>query len=190
MKIFLDNGHGGIINQKYQTKGKRSPDVPPGILEGEFTRDIVKRVCAGLQRLEIPHYDLVPEQRNITLKERVARANSFYKRGQSALYISIHANAFSNDWNDANGVTVFHYPKSNKGALYAGELLEHLEQHTRFRNRGVRSARFSVLKNTKMPAILSENGFMTHPREAKRLTTERYRELIAKAHIAFIASLL
>jgi len=43
---LLDPGHGGIIDGVYQTAGKRSPRFPDGsiLYEGEFNRDVVKRI--------------------------------------------------------------------------------------------------------------------------------------------------
>ncbi|MBK8888090.1 MAG: hypothetical protein IPN46_16750 [Saprospiraceae bacterium] len=43
--VILDNGHGGVINGKYQTTGKRSPNWDKGVLfEGMFNRWVVNRI--------------------------------------------------------------------------------------------------------------------------------------------------
>ena len=47
-------------------------------------------------------------------------------------------------------------------------------------NRGVKSARFAVLKGSRMPAILVEVGFLSHPAEAERLRQPSYRQKIAE----------
>lgn len=47
-------------------------------------------------------------------------------------------------------------------------------------NRGVKSARFAVLKGSRMPAVLVEVGFITHPQEEARLKTTGYRQAIAE----------
>lgn len=47
-------------------------------------------------------------------------------------------------------------------------------------NRGVKSARFAVLKGARMPAILVEVGFITHPEEEARLRNSEYRQRLAE----------
>lgn len=48
------------------------------------------------------------------------------------------------------------------------------------RSRGVKSARFAVLKGTRMPAVLVEVGFITHPGEESHLRSSEYRQRIAE----------
>ncbi|HSN49666.1 MAG TPA: N-acetylmuramoyl-L-alanine amidase, partial [Bacteroidales bacterium] len=52
-----------------------------------------------------------------------------------------------------------------------------------WRDRGVKEADFYVLKNTKMPAVLTENGFYSNPEECEKLLSAEYRDDIAKAHL-------
>jgi N-acetylmuramoyl-L-alanine amidase len=57
----------------------------------------------------------------------------------------------------------------------------------RIPNRGVKQAGFYVLGGAAMPAILIEVGFVTNPREERRLRDSRYREEIARAILAGLA---
>ncbi len=65
--IILDAGHGGMINGKYQTKGKRSPTWEDGsvLYEGECNRQIKDRVMELMQFHNMPYYDVNPEQIDI-----------------------------------------------------------------------------------------------------------------------------
>ena len=56
-----------------------------------------------------------------------------------------------------------------------------MTQSLRIGNRGVKQAGFYVLGGAAMPAILIEIGFVTNPREEKRLKDTRYRDEIARA---------
>lgn len=56
-----------------------------------------------------------------------------------------------------------------------------ITQSLRIPNRGVKQAGFHVLGGAAMPAILIEIGFVTNPREARRLRDPRYRDRIARA---------
>ena len=93
--ILLDNGHGGIINGVYQTSGKRSPLWKDNtqLFEGEFNRFIVNGIISELTKLNIPYVNIAPEYNDITLTERVKRANYWYDKGIDCVYISVHSNA-------------------------------------------------------------------------------------------------
>ncbi len=47
------------------------------------------------------------------------------------------------------------------------------------KSRGIKSARFAVLKGTRMPAVLVEIGFLSHPGEESRMRNPEYRQRIA-----------
>jgi N-acetylmuramoyl-L-alanine amidase len=57
----------------------------------------------------------------------------------------------------------------------------------RIPNRGVKQAGFYVLGGAAMPAILIEIGFVTNPREERRLKDSRYRDEIARAIFSGLA---
>jgi N-acetylmuramoyl-L-alanine amidase len=62
-----------------------------------------------------------------------------------------------------------------------------MTQALRIPNRGVKQAGFYVLGGAAMPAILIEIGFVTNPREERRLKDSRYRDEIARAIVAGLA---
>jgi N-acetylmuramoyl-L-alanine amidase len=62
-----------------------------------------------------------------------------------------------------------------------------ITQTLRIPNRGVKQAGFYVLGGAAMPAILIEIGFVTNPREERRLKDGRYRDEIARAIFAGLA---
>jgi N-acetylmuramoyl-L-alanine amidase len=55
-------------------------------------------------------------------------------------------------------------------------------------DRSVRRARFAVLRDAEMPAILVESGYMTHPVEGKKIFDAAYRQQIASAIVKGILS--
>jgi N-acetylmuramoyl-L-alanine amidase len=60
-------------------------------------------------------------------------------------------------------------------------------QSLRIPNRGVKQAGFYVLGGAAMPAILVEIGFVTNPKEERRLKETKYRDEIARAIFAGLA---
>jgi N-acetylmuramoyl-L-alanine amidase len=188
---LFDNGHGGICGARYLTRGKRSPEVIPGlgVYEGEFNRDIVKRVVGALNEQGIDTLDLVPGAANMKLRDRIRRANDW--SSFKCHLISIHANADGRDgkWTKANGITIFHYPGSVKGEWLANIAHGYLMQHCIIKSRGIKTARFAVLRRTRMPAILVEHGFMTHKGDARKLASDKFRQQIAAAYVEMILNI-
>ena len=196
---LLDPGHGGIIDGEYQTAGKRSPRFADNsvLYEGELNRALVKRIHNSCKAAGISSLILVPEDTDISLKERVNRANTLYKTDKRAVYLSVHANAFGNDWNKAHGWSCY----TSKGETRSDEIatIFYRMMAAEFPERKMRiddtdgdpdkEADFYVLKKTAMPAVLTENFFMTNGEEASMLMREDIRDRIADAHMDAISYL-
>lgn len=190
-KLFLlDAGHGGMIDGKYVTPGKRSPDFGDGVYyEGVGNRDIVRRIGDGLQKLGIDFHILVPEQEDIALSERVKRANALHSKHGNTVLVSVHSDAFTNP--NANGWSCFTSPGQTKADAYADVFYEEAEQL--FCGRTIRKdmtdgdhdfeANFYMLRKTTMPALLTENFFMTNLQDYRLLMSEGGKNLIAQLHI-------
>jgi N-acetylmuramoyl-L-alanine amidase len=63
----------------------------------------------------------------------------------------------------------------------AEKISEAMREYLRAPNRGVKRARFFVLKKTDIPAVLVEVGFLSNPTEEKRLGSPYYQRKIAQA---------
>ncbi|MEM6769968.1 MAG: N-acetylmuramoyl-L-alanine amidase, partial [Bacteroidota bacterium] len=187
----IDNGHGTL------TKGKRSPILPDGrqLLEYEFNRDVTARIFTQLDQIGVAYYNVTPEtQVGNFLTERVDRAN----RLSSALprvFVSIHGNAgpapslmdFTND--HIRGIETWYFHGSSKGRQIAAVFQRHLIDQTGFVNRHLRSkvnGQFYVLRATRMPAILTENGFYNNRFDLDAMLTDAFRQQVADAHVAAI----
>ena len=191
---LLDPGHGGIIDGAYQTAGKRSPKFEDGsvLYEGVFNRDVVSRIMVLCKDAGVDVVNLVDTQEDLSLRHRVTKANLLHRENKNSIYVSVHANAFGNgkDFNSAGGLCIFHHYRSLSGKKLAETLQPHLAALTGLRDRGVRAndnwANFYVLRKTHMPAVLSENGFMTNLEDATALMTSDMRQKIALAHFTMI----
>ena len=197
---ILDNGHGGIIDGVYQTAGKRSPVWPDGtqLFEGEFNRAIVDRLVKMCKEAGIECVNLVDTQEDVSLSNRTEKANDIYRQqkdkdGKDCIYVSVHANGFGEE--QANGWSVYTSEgetKSDKIAtILAGKAAaefpdEYMRKDTSDGDVD-KEANFWVLRKTVMPAILSENFFMTNSSNChKYLLSEEGRDRIAKIHFEMI----
>ena len=190
---LFDNGHGGIIDGVYQTAGKRSPLWPDGeiLYEGEFNRGIVNRLMKMCTDAGIECVNLVDTQEDMPLSERTDKANDIYRQqkdkdGKPCIYVSIHANGFDDE--SANGWSVYTSEGETKSDIIA-KILES-KASAEFpdeKMRGKKESNFWVLRKTVMPAILSENFFMTNSENChKYLLSESGRDRIAKIHFEMI----
>lgn len=182
MKTFLISpGHGR------NTPGKHSFKIPPGIYEYEFNRSLSDLIYVKAQfEKAFKIVNIKPEIDNISLTERVRRANEFWKADKNCVYVCIHANAINNggSWDDsAHGYKAFVCNNcSSQSRLLADMLCDSVSKEFS-KNRGVAIAGFTELTKTKMPAVLCENGFMTHSAEATKLASDYWRNRIADRYI-------
>ena len=109
--------------------------------------------------------------------------------------MSIHANAgptrTPNDWvvDRISGVETWFYHGSRLGKKLATIFQKRLIEATGWKNRHIKSRsknQFYVLKKTKMPAILTENGFYNNENQVKALQQDSVRQTIAEAHVRAI----
>jgi len=75
----------------------------------------------------------------------------------------------------------------SESSRLAETVLDSMTESLRIPNRGVKQAGFYVLGGAAMPAILVEIGFVTNPKEEKRLKDSRYRDEIARAIVSGLA---
>ena len=173
MKIIIDAGHGP------NTDGKRTPDGKMKEFEfNEAVSQFIKKELTGFGVILINSH---VKERDVPLNERTTLAN---KMGVDA-FISLHANAYGTTWNDVSGIESYTYTKPSEQSLILASLIQNsLCSLTGRPNRGVKKADFAVVRDTRMPAVLVECGFMTNKNEAMLLQSIDYRMRCAKA-IAF-----
>lgn len=115
----------------------------------------------------------------IPLHRRVSIAN----KTKAAAFVSIHFNSSPSP--DAHGIEVFYHAGSeHKRAQQSRELgglvLKELLSQTHALSRGVKKGNFHVIRETTMPSILVEGGFMTNIIERSNLRDKKYLDQIAK----------
>ncbi|KIL42937.1 N-acetylmuramoyl-L-alanine amidase [Jeotgalibacillus campisalis] len=177
--IAIDAGHG------YETPGKRSPD---GMKEYDFNRAVAKECILQLEKASIKTLQTYSDSRDVPLSERTSKAN----KGKADYFISIHANAYGNgEWNAVQGIETFIHPKKGQTAnSLASKIHSDLIAKTGRKDRGLKMADFHVLRESNMPALLLECGFMTNREEKALLASTAYRTLCGKQIAASILSFL
>ncbi len=170
IKVYIDQGHNP---RDYNTGAEGN-----GYYEQDITYEIGRRLFNLLDsnpefepRLSRPTPDTILGTNNSTsLVERVNQANSW----GADIFISLHNNAAENP--SATGNEALVYGPGATVAINLGEhILEQLTLTTGLRNRGiVYRPGLYVLKETEMPAVLVEMGFITNPVDADLLANSPY----------------
>jgi len=170
--IVVDVGHGGT------DRGARS-HMP-------YCEE--KKICLLTARLLKQYLDQlgyhVVMTRNtdqfLSLSKRVEIA----KQSQANIFVSVHFN--SSRATKANGIEVF-FCDSKEDKLRAGatkkladSIQNKLSRRTSATSRGVKKGNFYVIRETSMPAVLVEGGFISNPEERILLKTRAYQEKVAR----------
>jgi N-acetylmuramoyl-L-alanine amidase len=193
---IFDPGHGGLVDGKYQTAGKRSPKFADGkvLFEGVNNRDNVQRMMKAFRYNSLECVDVVDSENDVSLIERVKKANKLSK-DRKCVYISIHSDANGDGvkWDQASGMSVYTSKGQTKSDIFASividELYNKFTSTIKWRTNNTdgdkdKEENFYVLKNTDCPAILCELGFHTNEAETKRMMTLDYKNKIVDAMVA------
>jgi len=174
---IIDNGHGR------NTLGKRSKvwDNGKQLFEFKFNRLVASFLIMLLKESNIDYTELVPELKDVSLRKRTKRANTLSKKlDKPSIFISIHGNWFEDP--NVSGIETFCYPGSGDGYSIAKKFQSLLINETGWKDRGVKTAKYWVLRKTKMPAILTENGFFSNYKECMEMLEASWQKRLAYAH--------
>ena len=105
----------------------------------------------------------------------LARRADIANRNGADLFVSIHCNA-----GGGTGTETYYCTGSNDGKVFATYIQEGILDEVGLRNRGVKNARYAVLRNTNMTAALVETGFIDSANDAKYLGSEKYQQAFAE----------
>lgn len=184
-RIALDAGHG--IN----TAGKRvlkSLD-PNETREWTLNNRVANYVEEGLKAYtgyELLRLDDRTGKRDVPLAERTNAANKF----NADILISVHHNAGIGG-GTGGGIVVYRYPNSSKFTkAMQKRLYDSLIRHTGLkgnRTSPLAEANFHVLRESKMGAVLIENGFMDSRTDVPIILSDAHARNTAKAIVEFLA---
>ena len=163
--IILDAGHGG------KDPGANNSDA----IEKEITLSIAKMTQEILEDAGYKVKMIREEDCFVELTERPEIAN----RKNAKVFVSIHCN--SSEDGEGKGIETFY--TEQKGEVdenLATQLHEAIIKYTEADDRGVKTADYTVLVRTKMPAVLIETGFLTNSTECELLTDEDYQRKLSE----------
>ena len=161
--VVIDAGHGGKDWGAYRG----------GVKESYLNMKVAGKLEYYLKR----HGYRVVRTRRSDYFVSLSRGASIANRYRNAIFVSIHFNATRNSW--VRGAETFYAGAA--GRQLASSIHRELASKCQMKNRGVRFARFSVLVQTKCPAVLVECGFISNPSERARCVTSSFQTTAAQA---------
>ncbi|BCG59858.1 N-acetylmuramoyl-L-alanine amidase family protein [Paenibacillus sp. URB8-2] len=172
--IVLDAGHGAKDSGAIGVTGK---------YEKNFNLAVVLKAQALLKKEA--NIDIVLTRSDDTfleLKDRVAIANNL----NADLFVSVHANSSSTSV--ASGTET--YFKRDESKAFAKVMHKYLVQATGLSDRGVQYGNFHVIRETKMPAVLLEVGYLSNKKDEALLFTNDLQDRVAASIVSGIKEYL
>ncbi len=188
--VVLDAGHGGEDRGASMSRWK--------VEEKQLTLELAEQVRAILAHYGVPVRLTRADDRQVALDERCRRAGEW----KADVFVSLHFNAAASS--QPSGIETYLLTPAgcsstadqsaagrNRGAcpgnrndganLVLGYLLhKSLLKHTRAEDRGIRRARFVVIRDASCPAALIECGFLSNPGDQQKIYSGPYRKALAR----------
>jgi N-acetylmuramoyl-L-alanine amidase len=171
--IVLDPGHGGKDTGALSKKNAYE--------EKKLTLNTVNMIKNYLAQMGYEVILTRSKDAFVSLEDRAEIAN----KTKAFIFVSVHYNYCPNE--SAEGIEIFYY-KDDKNPFTKrliesrklGEtILSDIVKHACATSRGVKKANFAVIRETKMPAILIEGGFLSNPTERKKILDAHYQKYLA-----------
>lgn len=159
--IVLDPGHGG-------SDQGASSSTPSKSLEKNYTLKTAKELKKLLNK-EGAHVKMTrSNDKYVSLDDRNIKGDAF---------ISIHNDAL--DSSNANGVTVYWF--KDKQESLAQTLNSAIQKKALLTNRGSRQQNYQVLRQTDIPAVLLELGYISNPTDVSMINDQLHRQVVEQA---------
>ena len=170
--ICLDPGHGGDDYGTHSIERPRYHEKYLALATALMTQD----------HLEKMGYRVILTRKDdgfVSLDDRVKIAH----QKKADLFVSIHFNSAPN--RGASGVEVYHYKlgkerwRGETSRRLAQQVVARVAKTAGVKTRGAKQGNFAVIRNTSIPAILVEGGFLTNAQEMDRIKDPKHLNRIA-----------
>ena len=179
--VVIDPGHGGSDSGAIGYTGL--PEKVVALAVSKRTEALLQAAGAHAIMTRTEDTD-VSYAGDTSSGELQARVDVSLEHPEAELFLSVHCNSFTNP--DAHGMETYYYPKTDADEYFATLLNEELAAAGGLYNRGVKYAKFYVLRHTEIPASLVELGFLSNPHEEDLLANAGYQEKLAQALVRAI----
>lgn len=169
--IILDAGHGGLDSGKIGINDQEEKDINLKIALK------IKKLLEE-QGISVMMTRSADERLSETQTEDLKARTEIMNRSNAALAVSIHQNSFRDS--SVSGAQVFYYPDSDEGRKAADAIQEELNDMQPDNRKEVKANdTYYILKNTEIPVVIVECGFLSNYAEAEKLADDSYQSVVA-----------
>ncbi len=162
--VMVDAGHGG-----------KDPGTSSGTVDEKDVALVIARLVKSyLEESEVTVVLSRDDDTFIDKYDRAAMANE----SEVDLFVSIHCN-YLEERTDISGVETYYMENSKDGEQFATMVHNQILSVTKANDMYVRSNDFVVIRETNMPAVLVETGYLSNKEDAQRLISQEYQSKIA-----------
>ncbi len=188
--VILGTAHGSNV------AGKHSPDGR--LREWKYSREVCRQVRDALVAMGVKCVIDIEADVESSLRERVALVNRLVAQHGDCVYVSIHNNAAASDgkWHDARGFCAFVAPNASTASrqlattLHRHALAMGLGGNRRYPATGYYVKSLAVCRDTRCPAVLTENLFQDNRADVDFLLSPAGQRTIVDLHVASILDFL
>ncbi|MEA4988360.1 MAG: N-acetylmuramoyl-L-alanine amidase [Anaerovorax sp.] len=167
--VMIDAGHGG------NDSGTTEAEIP----EKELNLQVALQIQRSLEKKGVRVYMTRKKDHYVSLEERVAMA----QKEKPDLFISIHQNSFEDP--SIRGMEVWYNEEKTIGGEESRNLAKKIEEtistDIEIVSRGVvEDHDLQVLRQTEMPAVLIEIGYVTNLEDRRLIFSEDYQQKVAE----------
>ncbi|MEH7307871.1 N-acetylmuramoyl-L-alanine amidase [Neobacillus drentensis] len=175
MKLFIDPGHGG--------------DDPGAQGNGLDEKDITLAIALKIRKIILNDYENVQVKMSRTsdVTRSLAQRSSAANAWDADFFLAIHINSADSS---AQGYEDFIYngvSNSSKAAKYQDIIHAEVIKVNQLKDRGQKKANFHVIRETNMPSLLTENGFINNKHDAELMKNAAWQQKVAQGHVNGIA---
>lgn len=166
LSIVLDAGHGGndpgtVINDT--------------ILEKDINLAVTQKVAALLKEAGAAVSMIRETDEYVDLSDRNTRGNQI----TADLFLSLHCNSYEDD-SSIDGLEMYYHRNSETSKQYAEAMTQYMKGTNTIHVRDASRQNMQVLRNSSMPAVMIEMGFLSNPAECENLNTPLYQDFLAR----------
>jgi N-acetylmuramoyl-L-alanine amidase len=170
--IVIDAGHGGEDRGTSSTSTPKYQEKSLNLSTAMFLKEYLQKMGYQVKMTR-------SDDTFISLPTRSLMANNY----NAKLFLSVHFNAAFSE--QADGIEVYYYQsdddkiRSSNSKKLADSVLSQIIEKTSAKSRGVKHGNLAVIRETTMPAVLVEGGFMTNKLEMDKIKDPSYIKQLA-----------
>lgn len=171
MKLYLDPGHGGT-DAGASGNGLKEKDITLAI--AKYIRSILNKAYQDVDVKMSRTND-----KTVSLEQRTSEANKW----EADYFLSIHCNSFNGSAQGFESYIHNSLSDSSKTASYQNKLHSAILKQNQLENREKKKDNLHVLRESAMPALLTENGFIDNEQDATLMKDDVWCEKVAQGHV-------